>query len=105
MRLVDFDKEVLKVLQHKGFTHAVIKPIMNQGTIQTLQEEGAIEVVPFFNFEQASHYLDGLEPECLTLSSITEMTDKLADPSPAGHNKGHLLVDIETVGLKESYHN
>ena len=105
MKLVNFDTEAMAELLERGFTHALLRPITSDGKQQHIADHKAMEVIPFRDFADATSCLDKLpEPE-LQKSIILEMTGMLSKLPTDEGNSVHLLIDIESAGLKESYHN
>lgn len=105
MKLVDFDTETMSELLERGYSHAVLKPIVQGNEKQEIDGLTAMEVIPFTDFAQASACLDKLQPSVQQQSLILEMTGMLSKLPTDEGNPVPLLIDVESTSLKETYHN
>lgn len=100
MTLVDFDIDIMDELLERGYKHAVIKPLTHGGTTQKINDVPTMEIVPFQEFDEAIRYFDHLEDPDLTQASIVEMDHTPSEVRLSGMGSAHLLIDVESVGLK-----
>lgn len=99
MKLVDFDVEIMEYLVENGYTHAVLKPILFQGETQLIDNQPAMELVPFKELDEAQHYLDHVEDEALMQSTIIEMSIGPEDVHVSGMDSAHLLIDTQVLDV------
>lgn len=99
MKLVDFDVEIMEYLVEHGYTHAVLKPLLFQGETQLIDNQRAMELVPFKELDEAQHYLDYVEDEALMQSTIIEMSIGPEEVHVSGIDSAHLLIDAETINM------
>lgn len=100
MTLVDFDIDIMDELLERGYRHAVIKPLTHEGTTQRINDVPTMEIVPFQAFEEAINYFDHLEEANLIQATIVEMDHTPSEVRISGMGSAHLLIDVESVGLK-----